>query len=144
MLKKVPVFVFVVGLTLVLLLSGFANDDLPPRPTPLPTPVPTETAVSPVTGGFIQLQFNTTADKTGLWTAVQWEGVNDAWHTVAGWQGHFKPDGMVTWWVAPADLGKGPFRWQLLDGEGGELLAVSEPFTLPTSDGQVVTVAVEE
>jgi hypothetical protein len=52
-LKRVPVFVFIVGLTLVLLLSGFANGDLPPRLTPTPT----ETAVAPVTGGFSQLHF---------------------------------------------------------------------------------------
>ena len=77
-------------------------------------------------------------------TAVQWEGANNAWHTVEGWQGSFNPDGMVTWWVAPDDLGKGPFRWQLLDGEGGASLAVSEAFTLPASDGQVVAVTVGE
>ena len=41
-------------------------------------------------------------------------------------------------------MGKGPFRWQLFDGEGGELLAVSEPFALPTTDGQIVAVTVEE
>jgi hypothetical protein len=144
MLKKVPVFVFIVGLTLVLLLSGFANGDLPPRPTPMPTAVPTETAVSPVTGGFIQLQVTTAADKAGLWTVVQWQDGNKDWHTVEGWQGTFNPDGMVTWWVAPADLGKGPFRWQLLDAEGGTSLAVSEAFTLPASDGQVLAVTVGE
>ena len=53
-------------------------------------------------------------------------------------------DGLVTWWVAPADLGKGPFRWQLFDAEGGSLLAVSEAFTLSAGNGQVVAVTVEE
>ena len=144
MLKKVPVFALIVGLTVVLLLSGFANGDLPTRPTPVPTPVPTETAVLPVTGGFIQLHFATTADKTGLWTAVQWQDGNKDWHTVEGWQGSFNPDGMVTWWVAPADLGKGPFRWQVFDAEGGHALAVSEPFTLPVGNGQVVVVSAIE
>ena len=38
--------------------------------------------------------------------------------------------------------GEGPFRWQLFNEEGGELLAVSEAFALPASDGQVVAVAV--
>ena len=79
-----------------------------------------------------------------MWTAVQWQDANKAWHTVEGWQGRFNPDGMVTWWVAPADLGKGPFRWQVFDAEGGHALAVSESFTLPIGNGQVVVVSASE
>ena len=51
---------------------------------------------------------------------------------------------MVTWWVALADLGKGPFRWQVFDGEGGHALTVSEAFTLPIGNGQVVVVSAIE
>lgn len=142
-------FVFVAAVLLVMATTAFlphAPAELPPRPTAVSTAVPTvdpPTAVTSPTGGFIQLHLTTTVDTTGLWTAVQWQDADNNWHTVEGWQGTFNPDGMVTWWVAPVDLGKGPFRWQVFEGEGGTQLVVSDAFYLPESTLQTVVVLAE-
>ncbi len=150
-LSKQIFVAFVMALLLVMATTAFMPatmaSDLPPRPTAVPTmAVPTAvppTVVAPLSGGLIQLQLSTTADTTELWTAVQWQDANKDWHTVEGWQGAFSPAGVVTWWVASADFGTGPFHWQLLEGEGGSLLTVSEAFYLPEGNGQVVVVTVE-
>lgn len=132
-----------------------APTDLPPRPTvaptatSLPTSTPTPPTVTPapaVQGGFISLHV---ADGSRtMWSQVQWQDALGEWHDVAGWQGHLDervPGGRgKTWWVAPEDLGAGPFRWQLFAGEEGDLLGVSEPFGLPEERGEVVVVWLEK
>ncbi len=149
-------------LTLLILLPGLAQaqPSLPPRP---PTPTPTATPAPPhpprpaPPGATIELQahFPATwpwdeAHWQSVWTVVQWQDGLGEWHDVEGWQG--TPDdvtvdgGEVTarkrWWVAEADLGKGPFRWVACAGRGGRRLGTSKLFDLPGSVGAVTTVAV--
>jgi len=69
-----------------------------------------------------------------------------------GWQGTFDElsynndgnvyEGKKTWWVAKADFDRGPYRWVVYHGRGGELIAQSEPFYLPHSTGESVKVEV--
>lgn len=154
-LPKQLSFVLVIAVALFLLAiaifsttmtpSAVAAQDLPPRPTVVPTAT-TQPAVVPdsaFVGGTIRLSLaDETMPTAGLWTAIQWQDANDGWHTVEGWQGAFDPLGVVIWWVAPRDLGTGPFRWQLFTAEDGDLLANSDPFTLPASTAQMVLVEV--
>lgn len=74
-----------------------------------------------------------------IWTVVQWEDGAGAWHDVDGWRGHLDDAqaGTKTWWVSAADLSRGPFRWAVLQGENGQMLATSAPFYLPATTGQV-------
>jgi hypothetical protein len=102
---------------------------LPPRPTPVLTPTPTALPL-PYTrqGGLIELRVQPA--QSNVWTIIQWQDARGQWHDVDGWQGALNGDSQV-WWVAPADLGKGPFRWQVYQSRGDKLLAESKPFSLP-------------
>lgn len=134
-------------------------------PTATPGPQPTETAVPaprppqpPPAGGFIELRVGLTPSVLwqtihwqDLWTVVQWKDAWGSWHDVEGWRGELddavigeggKVVGEKTWWVARSDLGKGPFRWLIYRGEGGRVLAISEPFYLPGTPGKRVMVEV--
>jgi len=112
---------------------------LPPRPTPA-TPTPTPAPLPRVRdGGLIQLVVPSA--QSGLWTLVQWQDARGGWHDVTGWQGTLDGDSQM-WWVAEADLGKGPFRWRVYRGKGGALLGQSTPFDLPADIGKVVRVEV--
>jgi hypothetical protein len=80
-----------------------------------------------------------------VWTGVQWQDPAGAWHATEAWQGSLdevvvdaeeRVAGQKTWWVAAADLGSGPFRWQATHGPGGKLLAESDPFHLPANAGE--------
>ncbi len=81
-----------------------------------------------------------------LWTIVQWQDGKGRWHDVKGWQA--APEALspgearLEWAVAPDDLGKGPFRWVVLRGRGGDTVAASEPFMLPSEAGAVEQVEV--
>ena len=81
-----------------------------------------------------------------LWTVVQWQDRGGNWHDVEGWQG--TPDGIVggegrkTWWLSRHLCGQGPFRWVIYAARGGEPLATSEPFHLPTAPGQLLRIEV--
>ena len=56
---------------------------------------------------------------------------------------HMLDDGITKlWWVASDNLGDTPFRWNVYDVEGGELLVTSEEFGLPTQNKQTVVVEV--
>jgi hypothetical protein len=48
----------------------------------------------------------------------------------------------VRWRVAKKDFGTGPFRWLIYEEAEGECHTVGSTFSLPTSDGQTVTVDV--
>jgi hypothetical protein len=140
---------------------------LPPRPTIPPTPSvpPTHTPVSYPTpprasrlhpgpsGGFIDLQAQfgpawpwADVHWQELWTVVQLRDHRGGWHDVDGWQGTFDEiinlRGRKVWWVAEEHLGLGQFRWAVYLSPGGRLLATSEPFYLPGSPGDTVTVEV--
>jgi len=86
-----------------------------------------------------------------LWTVVQRQDGLGNWQDIEeGWQGTFDEftynrdentcEGKKTWWVAKADFDKGPYRWVVYQGRGGEPLAQSEPFYLPHSADKIVNV----
>jgi hypothetical protein len=131
------------GLVLILLFSvptPSAVQALPPRPTPVPTAIPT---VVPLTyarqGGLIELHVQ--PSQANVWTVIQWQDAKGQWHDVDGWQGALNGDSQL-WWVAPADLGKGPFRWQVYQSRRGQLLAESKNFTLPGLKRETIRIEV--
>lgn len=128
-----------------------------PTSTRLPPPPlssPTSTSVTPsslrvIRGGTIELRVRfprnwpwTKVHWQDLWTIVQWQSAQGDWYQVEGWQGELddvatdeagEVVGKKTWWIAEADLNKGPFRWLIYaGGKGkGKPLAKSELFYLP-------------
>lgn len=133
------------GLWVLTLFSvSTASAALPPRPTPGPTPV----AITGQPGQGATIELQVPAAQANWWTTVQWQDAQKNWHTVTGWQGSFDAiksgAGSKLWWVAPVDLGKGPFRWTISAAPGGQLLATSEAFNLPAQSKTktVVTVSV--
>jgi len=131
----------------------------PPPPTPPPPTTSTPAASSSApTGAFIQLQVAFPA--TWPWeqqhwqtlrTQVQWQDPLGSWHNTAGWYGSLdeiaagEGEGAVgaqRWWLPKALLGKGPFRWLVYAGDGGELLATSAPFHLPERVGEETVISV--
>ena len=69
---------------------------------------------------------------------VEWGDGNGNWHAVENWV--TAPTSQVTWEVWPKDYGTGPFRWVIYDR--GAPLGTSQPFHLPSADGQVMDVVV--
>jgi hypothetical protein len=114
---------------------------LPERNTPTPTPVlrDADDSDDEPAGAWIELQAPGLAD--GGWAVVQWQDDAGGWHDVEGWRGTLT-DGRQVWWVAAAHFGHGPFRWQVLDSPGGELLAESVPFRLPGAADAWVRISV--
>ena len=131
---------------------------LPPRP---PTQVPTATpqhlnptatpvlvlpTTSPVPGSHsagvaaAALELQAEAPATA-WTVVQWAG-GGQWFDVEGWRGELGPTGQVEWWVLPPQFGLGPFRWVVYNQAGGQMVAVSADFYLPSSAADHVVVTV--
>ncbi len=135
----IVILAFVAGLVTTQATVGAENM----RPTPTPsyddTPdVPEESgSTGDVRGGSIELVG--TGATQDLWTVVQWQGINDEWHDVDGWRGSFYPDNMVKWWVGYEDLGRGPFRWVVYQGETA--VFTSDPFDLPADNGGILRVA---
>jgi len=128
-------------LVLLLMVSPAAAEsvtDLPPRPN-LPTPMPAPRYSS---GAAIRLTVSPASPM--LWTVVQWQDAAAGWHDVDGWRGLLDNpnEGTKTWWVNATDMGRGPFRWVVLDGPDGAPLAASEPFMLPSVTRQVGEVRV--
>jgi hypothetical protein len=138
--------VIVLGMIFMPTQAQAAPSALPPRPTPI-TPTPTALpAVSSIGGASIQLSVKTVGS-LALWTEVQWQDALGGWHTVEGWRGGLDSIsngvGLKTWWVAPGDFGKGPFRWQVYQTTGGILLTTSASFNLPAANRTLVTVNVD-
>jgi len=146
MSKILRVMILFAGLSMVLVLAGFTNSDddgypLPPRPTAVP-PVQT---VSSLGGEKIQLHLENDVDDipSDLWTMIEWQDPNHGdWYAVDGWRGMLDTPTTQEWWVGSDMFGEGPFRWQLYESKGGELLATSESFMLPTSEDLMVIVNV--
>ncbi|MBU1110905.1 hypothetical protein KKB83_04795 [Patescibacteria group bacterium] len=99
-------------------------------------------------GGVIELRISLTAgppEWQKFWTTVQWQDASGGWHDVEGWQGTFdrteNGNAVKIWWVSEAQLGTGPYRWQV-SRQNGELVATSETFNLPAEAGQTVVVEV--
>lgn len=125
------------ALLAVALLLSPTQAALAQRPPRWPTPTPKP---SKLPNGAIELTVESAP--AGLWTVVQWQDALGGWHDVEGWQGTLDDGDSKRWWVATGDYGKGPFRWVLYQGLGGDLLGTSESFYLPTAHGQIVTVEV--
>lgn len=109
-----------------------------------PTPtfhMPTVELLYPkLTGAFIELQAETL--RSGLWTRIQWQDAFSDWHDIEGWQGTFNENRRVLWYVGEEHLGEGPFRWLVYESRGGNVLAVSQPFSLPSRGGEVMRLEV--
>lgn len=138
---------FIVSLFLLFpLLSAMTMVDsapaggLPVRPTAVPTAAPTA-PTAPQKGALITLDLDATA--MGVWTQVEWQDpITEAWTAVDGWRGNADENGDVTWWVAPADLDSGPFRWVVYESESNaSAMLVSDTFDLPLSGQLVVTIS---
>ena len=129
----------IIGLGYALLAAIWlpeAQAALPPRPQPTSVPPPdshdsdsTSSNDNGSEGGYIELQMQSA--QLNLWTIVQWEDAVGNWHNVDSWQGTLDEGNRKIWWVAKADFDKGPFRWTVLQGQAGKLLAASESFHLP-------------
>jgi hypothetical protein len=109
---------------------------MPSRPaTATPRPRPT-TAPE---GAAIILQVQPTEAAPQLWTVVQWQGGDGAWHDVEGWRGAPDSAGQVRWWVAPYNSSRAEFRWVIYAGAQLEtVLAVSETFALPKEPAETI------
>jgi len=134
-------------------LMKTARADLPPRPD-----LPGSSKAKPLAGARILLRATFSPDWPHnkvhwqeLWTVVEWQGPEGEWRVVEGWQGTLNDivvddDGNVvgekTWWVYGSNLGQGPFRWLVYEGQGGRLVASSASFDLPTVSGQSLTIEV--
>jgi len=152
MLRGVLAALVAIALALPAAVAAEGMFDLPPRPEP-PTPyLPPTPAPSPAprhsAGAHIRLlvapEVVGDAAPSVMWTVVQWEDEAGVWHDVGGWCGHLDDPraGAKTWWVSAADYGRGPFRWAILRGEDGPMLATSAPFDLPSGAGRVLDVGV--
>ncbi len=130
--------IFIMGLLLLLgsAVAMAAEQGLPPRP-PAPTSTPTPPSIR---GAFLLLE--TTPSIPGRLSDLQWQDVFGGWHDVNGWRGETEPDGTKLWWVAPRDMGTGPFRWRLYDLDGEEVIAVSPAFHLPEATGATIVVEI--
>ena len=122
---------------------------LPPRPTPAITPLPTPTPLpkpaqkqetAPVPLSHILL--TVTPLQGGLWTAVEWQGEDGAWHGVAGWQGTLMA-GRQRWAVFARNFGQGPFRWVVYAAADKAVLGTSAPFHLPKTNGEELLIRVK-
>jgi hypothetical protein len=107
---------------------------------PSPQPPTAELLYPHLTGAFIELQAEPL--QPDLWTRIQWQDAFGNWHDIEGWQGSFNPDQRVLWYVGAEQLGDGPFRWLVYESQGGDLLAVSDSFHLPSRGGEVLHVEV--
>lgn len=118
------------------------NVDTAPAPSPTLTPQPlaVQLLYPKLTGAFIELQAEPL--RPGLWTRIQWQDAFGAWRDIEGWQGFFNEDQRVLWYVGEEHLGNGPFRWLVYENQGGDLLATSQPFSMPSRSGEVLRVEV--
>lgn len=124
---------------------------LPPRP-PRPTATPTPPAPTPsadrtlIVLVFVSPAAMPPATWQALWTGVQWQDAFGDWHDVAGWQGRLDEAaagvGKKAWAVADGHLGQGPFRWLIYARQGGDVVAASAPFYLPSAAGDIFEVRV--
>jgi hypothetical protein len=117
-----------------------------------PTPKSTPVSVSYVPEGaliWLCVKFDPvklSPDLLGqdMWTVVQWQDGLGQWHVVEGWRGELDKvahgKGRKVWWLSGDLFEKGPFRWLIYAKTTGTLLATSEPFTMPSYNGEVTYV----
>lgn len=142
-----------VGALIVAAIAGFSLRmaapvaALPPRPTPAitpiatltPSPQPSRSQPAPLLLSHIRLTVTPAQD--GLWTIVEWQGGDGAWHVVEGWQGATRA-GSKRWAVFERNFGEGPFRWVVTRAPDGERVGISAPFYLPRHADTELPVAV--
>jgi hypothetical protein len=152
---KLVLMTLAAGMACTLLVMGLSSlparaDEaaLPPRPathTPAAGPAPNGALI------VLRVAFGETWPETGLewqdlWTVVEWQDARGSWHAVTGWQGSLDAVadevGTKQWWLHKGLCGAGPFRWLVLERQGGVVLDTSEPFYLPAGPGQVTVVEV--
>jgi hypothetical protein len=145
--QAIAPFILVVGTVCTLMLiacppflarAGGGEPNLPPRypPPTQPTDDDDDDDKDIPIGAYIELQ--AASAPSDAWTVVQWQDRAGGWHDVEGWQGTLEPDGSKRWWVSAKDFGTGPFRWIVTDRQGGQLLAISAPFSLPAVANEIV------
>ena len=143
------------GLLLLGARSTMADGyDLPPRDDQTETPVADSPIVATGQGARFHLQAHFSQEwpwetmhwQQDLWLKVQWLDENNVWQDVTGWQGQLdaiqqKEDwvGMKEFWLADAQLGSGPYRWQVYAVHDGRLLITSDQFYLPSKSGDLMT-----
>lgn len=103
-----------------------------------------------VAGPAIALTFHATANAAStanlqnFWTIVQWGDGLGTWYDIARWQGPFDSvsgaNARKTWPIEPILLGRGIFRWQVLQGKAGSVVATSETFYLAMTLTDIVSV----
>ena len=147
-------------LILAIAHSATADYELPPRESPeTTTPITTFDTPALSVGGRIYLRVHFAQDwpwdqlhwQEDLWHVVEWYDHTGTWYPVDGWHGNLdtiqqEGDGWVgqkELWAAKDDLGTGPFRWKVYQGEGGPVLATSPEFYLPIESGKTVSVDLE-
>lgn len=136
------IFTFFITISLTIFVPSVALADLPPRPgpsAPSSDPGSDADAGDPI-GGYITLQ--APMAPAGIWTVVQWQDQAGGWHDIEGWRGLLDDDRQKVWWIAPADFGKGPFRWVVYQGQNGKSLTSSSPFYLPSAAYETVSVEI--
>lgn len=137
------------GIGLLMVVEGFAapgvHAQLPPRPTltPTPTPLATPSATPRPMDTPVRIRLVVEPAYEGAWSLVQWQDSSGGWHAVTGWQGQISA-GQKQWRVLPKDFDTGPFRWIVLDQPNGEILATSQPFTMPSRNQPLRMVTVEK
>ena len=138
----------------LLLLASTAATALASSPALPPRPMPGEGGYGGNGGnGRIVLHIALPAADAGhvaawqqLWTVVQWQDGLGRWNNVEAWQG--APQGNPgdadhrAYVIDDKDLGKGPFRWVVLQSRGGATAGTSQPFNLPKTAGDSVRVDV--
>ena len=139
--------------------SATADYDLPPRESP-DASIPTTTdSLAVSVGSRIYLRVHFAQDwpwdqlhwQEDLWHEVEWYDHAGTWYKVEGWHGNLdliqqEGDGWVgqkELWAANDQRGKGPFRWNVYQGQGGALMATSPEFYLPTEKGNTVSIDLE-
>lgn len=152
--KSHPLFRYGLGLLLFLLpiLTGapplLAHNEPPDRPRPgLPERLEVDCRKLSLDcdnqtderGAHILLLVKGTEEDA--WTVVQWQDGAGGWNDVEGWRGTLT-HGQVRWFVKEADLGKGPFRWQVEFTQPVTHTLVSDLFMLPDTVGDKVTVTI--
>ena len=121
--------------TLVPITPAYA--DLPPRPL-LPPAEDDDEPARPVVAPLI---LSTDQSRSDLWSVVQWQDAQGDWQDVTGWRGSVVK-GRTSWWVEEKDFGKDSFRWVVMQGNGGPVVATSAPFTLPSQPKKALVVEV--
>jgi hypothetical protein len=147
-------FLSIFGISIIMLavvMSPMNVAAQPNAPLALPTRPPTPTPILRQARDGARIELRVTCEPNcaslpsgGIWTVVQWQDAWGAWHDVEGWRGALDDflNGVAvkSWWVYNADLGKGPFRWQICHDECNKPLGVSASFNLPDDPNQVLIV----